>query len=97
MRLFFLIAFIFVYCKWVWPCDLFEDDMPTEHKVFQSSMLEKGSYNSDTQTLEVTFASGVSWVAQDVPPSVWAGLKQASSPGRYYHREVKPYYSFTEA
>jgi KTSC domain len=70
--------------------------MPLDHKVFQSSMLERGSYNSDTQSLQVTFANGHTYEAQDVPASVWQALKQASSPGRHYHREVKPYYNFTE-
>jgi hypothetical protein len=70
--------------------------MPTDHKVFQSSMLEKGYYDSESQTLTVTFANGATYMAQDVPPSVWTGLKGASSPGRYFHREVKPYYNFTE-
>lgn len=71
--------------------------MALDHKVFQSSMLERGTYNSDTQTLEITFSNGSTYLGEGIPPSVWAGLKGASSPGSFYHREVKPYYLFTES
>ena len=70
--------------------------MTVDRKVFQSSMLESGSYDSDTQTLTITFANGQSYQAEDVPASVWQGLRQASSPGRHFHKEVKPLYNFTK-
>ena len=66
----------------------------TERKVFQSSMIQEGSYDSDTQTLEVTFTNGVTYAAEGVPPASWEGLKQASSPGRYYHQALGPLFNF---
>ena len=71
--------------------------MTVDRRVFQSSMLESGWYDSESQTLAITFANGQTYQAQDVPPSVWQGLKQANSPGRHFHKEVKPLFNFTKA
>ena len=69
-----------------------------DHKVFQSSMIQSGSYDSETGTLELHFTSGDTYTAQDVPPSVWQGLKQASSPGRHFHQVIRPLgFNFTKS
>ena len=67
-------------------------------KVFQSSMIQSGSYDSATQTLELTFMNGDVYTAEDVPPSVWEALKQASSPGRHFHQVLRPLgFNFTKS
>lgn len=68
-----------------------------DSRVFQSSMIQSGSYDSDKQILEVTFVNGDTYIAEQVPPIVWQGLKRATSPGRYFHQSLKPLYGFTKS
>ena len=63
-------------------------------KVFQSSHLMKGDYDSSTSTMTITFTSGSSYSAR-VPESVWNELCQAVSPGTHFHRYIKPHYTMT--
>ena len=63
--------------------------MAIERHHFASSNLLSGSYDSDTQELEITFQSGEAYSYQNVPQGIWAGLIAAGSPGGYFHRQVK--------
>jgi len=40
-------------------------------------------------TLELQFANGQTYTYENVPKSVYMGLVTATSPGSYYHREIK--------
>lgn len=68
-----------------------------EHKVFQSRLLREGSYDPVSRKMSLTFRGGEEYQAQDVSPSMWDGLKQAPSPGRFYHTVVRPLFKFTKA
>lgn len=65
-----------------------------EQKVFQSRHLQSGTYDPQTRAMTLTFANGQTYVAKDVPPSLWAGIKQSPSPGSFYHNIVKPMVRF---
>lgn len=57
-----------------------------------SSALASAEYDDETQVLEVTFTSGGSYSFSGVPAEIYEGLVGDSSPGRYYHRNIKGIY-----
>jgi hypothetical protein len=57
-----------------------------------SSALASAEYDDETQVLDVTFTSGQSYSFSGVPVEIYEGLASASSPGRYYHQNVKGVY-----
>jgi len=63
--------------------------MAVDTKRFASSNLAFGRYDDETQRLEITFQSGDVYEYQNVPQGIWAGLIAASSPGSYFHRQVR--------
>lgn len=67
-----------------------------ERKVFQSRLLQEGSYDPNSRKMSLTFRGGETYEAQDVSPSTWEGLKQAPSPGSFYHQIIKPLWRFTK-
>lgn len=66
--------------------------MPTEHANLGSSVLSRASYDSDTQTLTITFRKGGSYTYEGVPQDVFEGLRDADSPGQYYSTQIKGVY-----
>ena len=58
-----------------------------------SSMLVRATYDPDTGTLYLQFASGQTYTYDDVPVSVYTALLEADSPGQYYHANIKGTYS----
>jgi len=68
-----------------------------DRKVFQSTMLQEGVYDSETQELKITFVNGTTYNYQEVPAGVWDDLKTAGSPGKFFNQEVKPLFTFTKS
>lgn len=66
----------------------------SESRVFQSSNIQAGDYDPEARTLKITFTNGQDYVATDVPPVVWEGLKQATSPGRHFRESIRPLFNF---
>lgn len=63
-----------------------------------SSNIHSIGYDSDAQTLQVTFATGSTYTYHGVPPSLAAGMRQSESKmqflnakikGRFEHRKMK--------
>lgn len=71
-------------------------DFAMEKKVFQSRLLLNGTYDELSQRMTLTFRGGEEYEATDVPPSLWKGITQATSPGAFYHSVVKPMIRFTK-
>lgn len=71
--------------------------MSTERRVFQSSMIQEGTYDPQEKTLSITFINGQTYQAEDVPPVVWQGLKQAVSPGRHFREAIRPLFNFQKS
>lgn len=66
--------------------------MPTEHAELDSSFLSRASYDTDSQTLTVSFKGGKSYTYEGVPQDVFEGLRDADSPGQYYAANIKTVY-----
>jgi hypothetical protein len=57
-----------------------------------STALSSVTYDDETEELSVTFASGGTYTHEGVPFEVYRGLTSASSPGRFYHANIKGQY-----
>ena len=57
-----------------------------------SSNIEKIGYDEATQTLEITFRSGGTYQYLPVTRQLWDQFINAGSPGKFFHREIKPNY-----
>ena len=59
-----------------------------------SSMVQSVSYDSDTQTMIITFNNGKSYAYADVPEDVAGDLSNAASVGEFMNSEIKGRYSY---
>jgi hypothetical protein len=57
-----------------------------------SSFLTRCTWDPETEELQLQFASGKTYSFDGVPASVYQGLLEADSPGRYYHANIKDNY-----
>jgi len=55
--------------------------------------MQSADYDAATQTLFITFQSGVSYRYANVPPEVFTSLTRAESAGQYFTAHVRPQYS----
>ncbi|USZ69343.1 KTSC domain-containing protein [Halorussus salilacus] len=58
-----------------------------------SSNLESVGYDADSQVLEIEFGNGV-YQYFGVPESVYRGLMNAASHGKYHHRNIRDVYPY---
>jgi hypothetical protein len=58
-------------------------------RVSGSSMITRAGYDPQTETMEIEFTSGQTYTYEAVPSSVFNGLITASSPGKFYHANIK--------
>jgi hypothetical protein len=61
---------------------------------FASSWLSEGTYSPSRQTLDLTYVKGGETTYTKVPPDVWANLKTAVSPGRFYKANIQGRFSW---
>jgi len=66
--------------------------MGVEQKSFSSSLIDSAAYDAEKKVLTVNFLNGRSYDHQDVPPEVWAGLRDAFSAGRFWNQMLKGRY-----
>ena len=59
-----------------------------------SSYLHSVWYNEASMTLEIEFNSGGVYAYYDVPESIYNGLMNAPSHGKYFHQYIKDVYRF---
>lgn len=57
-----------------------------------SSALVRATYDDETQILSITFISGQTYDYDGVPPEIFEGLIMATSPGSYWHSQIKGIY-----
>jgi KTSC domain len=57
-----------------------------------SSALRGGTYDPDTQELELSFLSGRTYSLRNVAPSVVRELQDADSPGNFFRDRMKGRY-----
>lgn len=58
----------------------------------RSSALISATYDDENEELSITFRNGSTYDYHDVPKEVFDGLASASSPGGYWHSEIKDVY-----
>lgn len=54
-----------------------------------SSNVAGAAYDEETRTLTVKFHSGSSYTYQNVPESIYQGLLDADSAGKYFNAHIK--------
>lgn len=62
----------------------------------RSSNLDEVAYDSETQTMIVTFKTGQSWEYSGVPLQAFMGIQNAQSAGSYFFRNIRSVYSGVE-
>jgi KTSC domain len=60
-----------------------------EYVPVSSSTLDAVGFDPETQTLAVTFRNGTEYHYYNVTPSIFEGIRTASSPGQYFDLYVK--------
>lgn len=58
-----------------------------------SSCVSEAFYDTDTETLTITYPSGLTYDYQDVPKEVFDSFEAAPSAGRYLNMVIKPTYA----
>lgn len=62
----------------------------------KSSNLAEVSYDSESQTMTITFQDGRSYEYYQVPVTVFQGIQHAPSAGSYFYRQVRGRYAEAE-
>lgn len=60
---------------------------------FDSTSLRSCAYDSDSRKLDITFRNGGVYTYEDVPEDVFESLRDAPSPGIYFHQNIKNKYA----
>lgn len=60
-----------------------------------SSAIMRAGYSMNDRTLSITFVRNRTYTYYDVPPSVYLGLVNAPSAGRYFNFNIRNRYSFS--
>jgi hypothetical protein len=66
--------------------------MPRYSTQFSSTALNAAEYDTERETLDITFANGRRYTYEGVPEHIWEGLRDAGSPGSYYASHIKGWY-----
>jgi hypothetical protein len=66
--------------------------LPQLSQQFASTAIRSGTYDTETQTMELYFISGRSYTFENVPEHVWDGLCAARSAGSYFAGQIKGRY-----
>lgn len=66
--------------------------MPRININLQSTSLRSATYDPDTQDLDITFKTGMTYTYEKVPQDVFEGLRDAPSAGQYFHANIKGVY-----
>lgn len=62
---------------------------PVERVPVESSHLKSVGYDAESRILTIEFRDGAIYEYADVPPEIHAGLMNAASHGRYFHRHIR--------
>jgi len=59
-----------------------------------SSVIKYMDYKEETHLLKITFQTGAVYQYFEVPETVYVGLRQARSKGRYFNKHISGVFSF---
>ncbi len=65
----------------------------TPWQPLSSSNLRSCRYDPGTETLDIQFHSGRTYSYARVPSTVFQGLVDADSPGRFFNAQIKDHYA----
>jgi hypothetical protein len=65
-----------------------------DRKPVASSNIREAGFDPSSNTLELMFSDGRVYQYFDVPAEVYDRLVNATSPGRFFHQEVRGTYRF---
>ncbi|HMA35284.1 MAG TPA: KTSC domain-containing protein [Chloroflexia bacterium] len=60
-----------------------------QREPFTSSTIRSAGYDPATQVLEIEFRNHRRYRYMEVPPEIFAGLRQAESPGAYFTAQIR--------
>jgi hypothetical protein len=67
-----------------------------EEKIFDSSYLSRGIYNSESKELIIVFkANEQPKMFFEVSQEVWNEMKESASAGSFYHSKIKKVYEYS--
>lgn len=66
--------------------------MPNKHQFPHSTSIQECDYDHEKKELEICFSSGHRHKFSDVPKEVYEELKQAKSPGSFFHMNIRKVY-----
>ena len=66
--------------------------MATRENNLVSSVINRVSYDEDSQSMTINFRSGRSYTIDNVPVDIYDGMVEAASPGRYFNDVIKGNY-----
>lgn len=72
-----------------------EEALGEQSQSLNSSAILRAGYSADDQTMSITFVRGKTYTYYAVPQSVYTGLVNSPSPGRYFNAQVRDRYQFS--
>ena len=66
--------------------------MTIKTEQLSSTALASATYDDENLDLSITFVSGGTYTHSNVPQEIFDGLVSASSPGKYWHSNIKDQY-----
>lgn len=66
--------------------------MKHSHDLPHSSSIQRCEYDEASKDMHITFASGDRHKFKDVEKDVYDGLHKATSPGQYFHLNIRRVY-----
>lgn len=70
-----------------------DDDQKPETVDFASQAIQSATFDPRDGSLLITFTSGKEYPFRGVPADLWADWKNSSSPGGFYHDNIKGRFS----
>lgn len=61
-----------------------------------SSVIRNWRYDEAEHRLDIVFVSGKHYSYHGVPPRIAQGMREASSKGGYFNRQIRDAFDFTE-
>ena len=70
--------------------------MSKETYIPRSTNIDEIVFDSDEQTMTITFKNGRAWTYSGVPQALFLGIQNAQSAGSYFIRHIKTSYPSEE-
>jgi len=75
--------------------EAFEEAQGEYSQAINSSAMTQAAYHDQDQTLDITFIRGRTYTYYGVPFSIYQGLINAPSAGRFFNANIRDHYRFS--